>query len=251
MQNFVRLKFDYFVFINKKIKFIISIYVNDLLIIDFKKSFQIAKFKTIFNRRFEMTDLKSCHYYVNMFIIRNRFNKFLHMSQKFHVDKMFIRFNIIECKSVSIFMNIETKLKFNFEQINVTDVKLFQIIMNNLIYLIYSTRLNIEYNIQFLSRFNINSFKKKIEIVKKILQYLKEIKKIVITYEFDKDFDDFYATFDWRLFIFIVRKCNKLIVKVTNLRCIVVLRNWIYDANSNLQENYLNITFTQRIKFKL
>ena len=114
-QDFVRLKSDHFVFINKKTKFIISIYVNDLLIIDFKKSFQIAIFKTIFNRRFEMTDLKSCYHYLNMFIIRNRFNKLLHMSQKFYVDKIFIRFNMSECKFVFIFMNIETKLKFNFE----------------------------------------------------------------------------------------------------------------------------------------
>ena len=165
--------------------------MNDLLIIDFKKSFQIAKFKATFNRRFEITDLKSCHHYLNIFIIKNRFNKFLHMSQKFYVDKIFIRFNMNECKSVATFMNIETKLKFNFEQVNVADVKLFQIMMNNLIYLIYSIRLNIEYNIQCFFRFNINSFKKKFEIVKKILRYLKEIKKIVITYEFDKNFDDF------------------------------------------------------------
>ena len=165
--------------------------MNDLLIIDFKISLQIAKFKTTFNRRFEMTDLKSCHHYLNMFITRNRFNKLLHMSQKFCVDKVFIRFNMSECKSVSTSMNIETKLKFSFEQINVADVKLFQIMMNSLIYLIYSTRLNIEYNIQCLFRFNINSSKKTFEIVKKILRYFEEIKKIVITYELDKDFDDF------------------------------------------------------------
>ena len=83
-----------------------------------------------------------------MFIIKNCFNKFLHMSQEFYVDRVFIRFNINECKFVFIFMNIETKLKFNFKQINVVNMKLFQIIMNNLIYLIYFTRLNIEYNIQ-------------------------------------------------------------------------------------------------------
>ena len=63
--------------------------------------------------------------------------------------------------------------------------------MNNLIYLIYSTRLNIEYNIQCFFRFNINSFKKVFEIVKKILRYFDEIKKIVVTYELDKNFNDF------------------------------------------------------------
>ena len=70
-------------------------------------------------------------------------------------------------------------------------MKLFQIMMSNLIYLIYFIRLNIEYSIQCLFRFNINSFKKVFEIVKKILRYFKEIKKIVITYELDKNFDDF------------------------------------------------------------
>ena len=165
--------------------------MNDLLIIDFKKSLQIAKLKATFNRRFEMTDLKSCHHYLSMSITRNRFNKFLHMSQEFYVDKILIRFNMSECKSVFIFMNIETKLKFNFEQVNIANVKLFQIMMNSLIYLIYFTRLNIEYNIQCFFRFNINSFKKTFEVVKKILRYFKEIKKIVITYELDKDFDDF------------------------------------------------------------
>ena len=165
--------------------------MNDLLIIDFKKLFQIAKFKAIFNRRFEMTHLKSYRYYLNMFIIKNRFNNFLHISQKFYVDKMFIRFNMIECKFAFIFINIETKSKFNSEQVNVTNVKLFQIMMNNLIYLFYFIRLDIEYNIQCFFRFNINSFKKVFEIVKKIFRYFKEIKKIVITYELDKNFDDF------------------------------------------------------------
>ena len=93
-QDFIRLTFNHFVFINKEIKFIISIYINNLLIIDLKKSFEIAKFKSILNQRFEITDLKSCYHYLNISIIKNRFNKFLHMTQKFYIDKVFIRFTI-------------------------------------------------------------------------------------------------------------------------------------------------------------
>ena len=78
-----------------------------------------------------------------MSITCDRINKILHMSQKSYVEKIFERFNMTNCKIASIFMNVETKLKFNIEDAIVSEVKLFQIMMNNLIYLIYCTRLNV------------------------------------------------------------------------------------------------------------
>ena len=138
-----------------------------------------------------MTNLKSCDHYLSMSITCDRINKILHMSQKSYVEKIFERFNMTNCKIASIFMNVETKLKFNIEDVTVSKIKLFQIMMNNLIYLIYCTRLNVEYVVQCFSKFNMNSFKETFEIIKKMLRYLKEIKKTTVTYEFNVDFQEY------------------------------------------------------------
>ena len=178
-------------FINKKIELIIFVYVNDLLIIDFKNFTQIIKLKINFDKRFKIIDIKSCYHYLNMSIIRDRTNKFLHMSQKLYVDKILKRFNMTNCKIAFILMNFETKLKFNQKQINVANVKMYQIMINNLIYLFYCTRFDIEYNVQCFFRFNMNLFSKIFEIIKKMFRYFKDIKKTSIIYEFRDEFENY------------------------------------------------------------
>ena len=79
-QNFVYLKFDHSIFVNKKIKLIVSIYVDDLLIIESKKFKKIDKLKRALSKRFVMIDLNFCYHYLNMTMTRDRFKKTLHLS---------------------------------------------------------------------------------------------------------------------------------------------------------------------------
>ena len=66
------------------------VYIDDFLIIESKNFNQIKKLKKILNKRFEIIDLKSCNYYLNITITRNRINKTFHFSQKIYIEKILV-----------------------------------------------------------------------------------------------------------------------------------------------------------------
>ena len=165
--------------------------MNDLLIIESKNFMQIVHLRNALNKRFKMTNLNSCYHYFDMKIIKNRNNRTLSLSQSFYVKKILNRFEMINCKFAFIFMNIDIKFEFNKNLIIVDDVKLFQIMMNNLMYATYIIRLNICFNVQCLSRMNMNSFKKTFVVVKKIFRYLQKNIDVKIIYDCDIEFEKF------------------------------------------------------------
>ena len=63
--------------------------------------------------------------------------------------------------------------------------------MNNLMYATYTIRLNICFNVQCLSRMNMNSFKKAFVVVKKIFRYFQKNIDIKIIYDRDIEFEKF------------------------------------------------------------
>ena len=65
-------------FINERI--IISVYVNDILLINLSKS-KIQKIKNYLNQIFQIIDLKFVNYYLNMKITRDRFNRVIYLNQ--------------------------------------------------------------------------------------------------------------------------------------------------------------------------
>ena len=66
--------------------------------------------------------------------------------------------------------------------------------MNNLMYATYTIRLNICFNVQCLSRMNMNLFKKTFVVVKKIFRYFKKNIDIKIIYDRDIEFEKFIDT---------------------------------------------------------
>ena len=189
-QNFVRLKSNHFVFINKKTEFIVSVYVDDLLIIEPREFKQIVFLKRALSQRFKMTDFDFCHHYLDMKIIKNRDNHTLFISQSFYVQKILNRFEMKNCKAAFTSMNTDIKLEFN-KNATIAEVKLYQVMINSLMYLIYQTRSNICFSVMCLSRQNMNLFKKTFDVVKKVLRYFKESVNIKIIYDADTDFEDF------------------------------------------------------------
>ena len=183
-QNFVYLKFDHLIFVNKKIKLIISIYVDDLLIIESKKFKKIDNLKRAMSKRFVMIDLNFCYYYLNITMTRDRFKKTLYLSQKTYIEKIIKRFDINICKTFAISLKTSTKLKFDAKyKITIKKIKIYQAIVECLIYLVFQTRFDIVFAIQKLTRFNLNSTKIAHETTKKLFRYLQNIKNLNITYE--------------------------------------------------------------------
>ena len=65
-------------FINLKKKIIITLYVNDVLIINYNKVV-IKRIKNVLNVKFHILDLRLCVFYLNMIIKRNRHNDIIRL----------------------------------------------------------------------------------------------------------------------------------------------------------------------------
>ena len=107
--DFENIDADYNVFINYKIKVIIEVYINDLLIVEqFKK--EIIKLKTIFKKRFHMKNMNSCNYWLKFKITRDRVRRILQLNQTNYFQQILKKFDIWEFKQQVTFMNIFIKL---------------------------------------------------------------------------------------------------------------------------------------------
>ena len=80
------------VFMNVKKNIIITLYVNDILIIDLSK-IDIQRIKKILNNKFYMLDLRPCVYYLDMIVKRNRVVDILRLRQAVYVTRFLKYFN--------------------------------------------------------------------------------------------------------------------------------------------------------------
>ena len=62
--------------------------MNNLLIIESREFKRIVELKKMLKKRFEITDLNLCSYYLNIAITRNRKNKTFYFFQKAYIKKI-------------------------------------------------------------------------------------------------------------------------------------------------------------------
>lgn len=153
--RFKSLNVDLSVFIKDQI--IISIYVNDLLIVDLNTQI-IVEIKNQLNSRFQMINLDSCSFYLKIKITCDRQNRVIRLKQVVYVKKILQDLNIWNAKSQVIFMNFMIRLKqidddykSNFEL-----RKLYQFVVNFLMYVMLSIRLNIAFVVFVISCYKSN-----------------------------------------------------------------------------------------------
>jgi hypothetical protein len=94
-QGFQPLVSDMGVFV--KSQTYIAVYVDDLLIAG-PSNGNIEMIKQSLNRRFSMTDLGPCHFYLGMSITRNRRQRRLSLSQKGYIEKVLKEFGLWDSK---------------------------------------------------------------------------------------------------------------------------------------------------------
>ena len=90
-------------FIHKFSDMIVIIYVNDMLICDFKKD-DILNFKKKLIERFRIKNLESVSYYLNVKIVRDRKNRTMHLSQINYIRQLVEKCDLTNCKSTSTSM---------------------------------------------------------------------------------------------------------------------------------------------------
>ena len=85
----------------------IAVYIDDLLIARPSKK-EITKVKESLSKKFEMTDLGECLFYLGMEIRRDRRNRVIRLSQRVYVNKILADFDMLHYKPVATPMDVST-----------------------------------------------------------------------------------------------------------------------------------------------
>ncbi len=179
--NYVSLDVEFNVFMKDDI--MIVIYVNDLIFTKFNLA-TIFWLKNVLNERFEMNDLNSCIYYLDMMIFRNRNLKQLILNQNVYVEQMLRNHEMWNCKSLIIFMNVSCRLiKISDEYTADKSLRInYQSIVKSLMYIMLKIRSNIAYFISMINRYVFNLTQTHWQAVKRIFRYLRETRQMKLMF---------------------------------------------------------------------
>ena len=120
-----------------------------------------------------------------MKITKDRDNRTLRISQRTYLKKMLTQFKLTDCKLTAISINKQSLSASEDYRVSSVDVKLYQTMIDFMMYVMIKTRLNIAFTVDRLSQFNTNSTNEHMKAAKHVLQYLKRILDLNITYDDD------------------------------------------------------------------
>jgi hypothetical protein len=194
--DYVSLNVEFNVFMKDDI--MIVIYVNDLIFteLDFAVIFRL---KNVLNERFEMSDLNSCIYYLDMMIFRNRRLRLLILNQSVYVEQMLRDHEMWDCKSLIIFMNVSCRLIKVFDEYT-ADKNLrtnYQSVVRSLMYIMLKTRFDITYFISMISRYVFNLIQNHWQAVKRIFRYLRRTHQMKLIFREALKSLENYTNSDW------------------------------------------------------
>jgi hypothetical protein len=194
--DYVSLNVEFNVFMKNDI--MIVIYVNDLIFTELDLAI-IFWLKNVLHERFEMSDLKSCIYYFDMMIVKNRRLRLLFLNQNVYVKQMLRDHEMWNCKSLIIFMNVSCRLiKISEEYIVDKSLKTsYQSIVKSLMYIMLKIRSDIIYFISVISRYVFNLTQTHWQTIKRIFRYLRETYQMKLIFRETLKFLKNYTNSNW------------------------------------------------------
>lgn len=186
----------YFKIQNGKMLFI-GIYVDDLMIFDNDPKLR-SQIKSHLMAKFEMKDLGVAKYCIGIHITRNRHNGTISLDQKGYIDVILKRFNMDTCNPVSTPMDVSVKLtkemspKTDAEREQMESIP-FQEAVGCILYLAQSTRPDISYAINNISRFNNQPGPQHWAAIKHLLRYLNGTSSLKLNFS-NKQIQTLYVT---------------------------------------------------------
>ncbi len=106
----------------------------------------------------------------------------MRLNQATYINKVLDKFNLKDAKMQPTPMDSNIKLEPNKEQANKEDIKLFQMLIGSLLYIILGTRLDIAFSVIKLARYASNPSRVHFTAIKRIYRYLKGTINYGITY---------------------------------------------------------------------
>jgi hypothetical protein len=213
--SYVSLNVEYNVFI--KDDNMIVIYVNDLIFTRFNLA-TIFWLKNVLNERFEMSDLDSCIYYLDIMIFKNRSLKQLILNQSVYVEQMLRNHEMWDCKSLIIFINVSCRLiKASDEYTVDKSLKInYQSIVRSLMYIMLKTRSNITYFISMINHYVFNLTQTHWQTIKRIFRYLRKTHQMKLMFREALKFLKSYTNSNWTEDQDIKRSISEYVFNVDN-----------------------------------
>jgi len=188
--NYQREEIDHSMFIHNN-NIIIAIYVNDLLILE-SNIFDIEALKLQFAERFQMKDLDSIKWYLEMHITRDKAEWTLWINQSIYIKRVIKLLSMSDCSSTKTLMHHRCQLKKNvywkfkkwveYQAIS-EEIESYQSIIETLMWVVCQTRSDIVYAVSKCSRYSMNSILDHDLAVKQIIRYLVETAQLRLQYE--------------------------------------------------------------------
>lgn len=193
--GFLPLSADLSVFCHKNIY--IAVYVDDMLIVGPSLA-EIQDIKGKLHRRFQMSDLGPCHYYLGMSVRRDRQQRILSLSQHGYIEKVLRDFGMDNAKPAVTPMET-SKMEALPEgyECSLEDRNWYARILGSLMYAMLGTRVDIAYSVSFLNRFLRNPGPQHIRATKRIMRYLRGTRKLELTFRGDLKPLVGYTDSDW------------------------------------------------------
>ncbi len=187
--DYQRVEIDHSVFIHDN-GIIIAIYVDDLLILESNIS-DIEALKLQFAERFQMKDLDSIEWYLEMHITRDRAERTLWINQSTYIKRAIELLSMSDCSPTKTPMHHRCQLKKNVYwkfkkwveyQATSEEIGDYQSIIETLMWVACQTRSDIVYAVSKCSRYSTNSTPDHDLAVKQIIRYLAETAQLRLRY---------------------------------------------------------------------
>lgn len=175
----------------------VAIYVDDILIAGPDLD-EINQLKASLVKRFEMTDLGECSFYLGMEIKRNRPAKTLRLSQRGYLAKVLDDLKMQDCKPVATPMDM-SKLTPAEKEYTATeaDRQWYAGAVGSIMYLMLGTRPDIAFAVSCLSRFMSKPTSAHVTAVKRVCRYLKGTQDMELVFRGDLCPLSGYTDADW------------------------------------------------------
>jgi hypothetical protein len=168
-------------FINNNTKVIICLYINDLAIIA-PSEIIFNDFIKLISQDFKIKNLGVIKDYLGIDINLNTNQGFIKLSQETYINKILNKYNFQDAKTKSSPMDSYLKLELNKEQASKEQIKLYQMLIGSLLYIMLSTRADIAFAVIKLARYASNPSNTHFTTIKRIYKYLKGTKDYGVTY---------------------------------------------------------------------
>ena len=180
--------------------FVVAVYVNDIILGGKNESIlHHHQVKEELSKKFDMKDLGPLHHFLGVTVIQDQLSESIWIGQPMYTEKILHRFDMHNSKPVGLPVNPDVKLTACKNPDDVYYQKLYQALVESLLYLSTKTRPDIAFTVRSAAWFCASPTKEHWTVVKRILRYLNGTRQFGLLYKANTSSDEIegFSDSDW------------------------------------------------------